>query len=403
MWGRAIVACLWLGSIGCSDLCASDRPPRCDVRESGCQEQVQAIVVCMRGAASSELPAISVISTTELEERLRAGSDADMMRTLPLEGALKTLGLLDPEVGFFEASVENAIASVLAFYSTEDEAIYIVDRGAADDPWEAVATLAHELVHAAQDEEHDLGALSDEVETHEDLLRLKGAVEGEATFYTLEAIAWSYRRSPEDVDWASFYAEPLQELQAEVATAPSPYFSVFVTMPYVLGARWVTREWERGDDERARASVPERPPTSATFLFDPWGTGRYPALRVETSPCDAPPAPAGFELSYEDEMGAPLLYAFLVRWGMTDADARALAIGWQRDDLYVYDAGDGRVAIVWRLVFDDAETPPRIAAHLSSTGAFRAASVEDTVVLLRGADTTWTWAATGPAVCAPPG
>ncbi len=403
---RSIVFVFLIGSLGCNDLCTMGRPPTCNARLPECQQQVLEIVRCMRGSAPERPPPISVITIPAFEEMLRAGADPTMMRALDWERALQLLGLIDPAADLFEASIDEALAGVLAFYSPEEKAIYLIERGMRGDSVVVLATLAHELVHAAQDEESDLGALLDGTETHEEDTVLRSMVEGEAMLYTQEASAWYIGSRLDELDWQSFYAEQVQQLGNALGTSPSPYFLLYGLVPYLLGGRWQTARWEQGDDALVRTGLSMPPESTAWLMVDPWEAGaRTPSARVPRS-CDPPPPPTGFVSTQEDEMGAPLVYAFLERWGMTHAEAWDLALHWTRDDLYVYAAPDGRVALAWRLVFDDTTTSMRVASQIdTASDLFRTGHAEGSAVLLTSDDPTvtaaWTWETTSPA-CAPP-
>lgn len=403
---RLIVALAALSAACGEDVCGAATLPRCDIREVTCQARVQEAVRCMRGAGPSTLPPITLLTLPELEVRLRAGADPEMMRTLEWESALKLLRLLDPGEDLLEASIAGSLASVLAFYSTAEQAVYVIDRGMAADSVDAVATLAHELVHAAQDEEHDLHARLDAVETHEELMLLRGVVEGEATFYTYEAYLWDLGYGPGAIDWGALHDEALARARARLDATSSPYHAVYGDLPYVIGGRWASDRFERGGDELVRAGVPEPPPSSAWLMVNPYAPGGTPPPHAGAR-CDAPPPPDGFSARPVDEMGAPLVYAFLRRWGMTHAEAWALALEWRGDELHVYGAPDGRVALAWRIVFDRIATPRWTATQIESqTDLFRAGYAEDTVVLLTSDDAAvtdaWTWSATSPVCAAPP-
>lgn len=400
-----MVIALAVTTTACQDLCASEHLPRCDIREEACHAQVQAIVECMRGQSVSTLPPIDVLSLSEFEAYLRAGADPMMMRSLEWETSLKLLGLIDPRLDFYEGSIEGSLASVAAFYSPPMREVFVIDRGMPMDSADAVATLAHELVHAAQDEESDIGGRLAAARTHEEVLLLKGVVEGEATLYTYEAAAWDLGYSFEEVDWTGFYRQAVQNLERQLDATTSPYFTVYNLFPYTLGGRWQTAQWRRGGDSRVRAGIANPPESSAWFLIESPGSSRTPAPRAASAPCEPPPPPAGFDAFSRDEMGAPLVYAFLQRWGMTHAEARELALRWQRDDLHVYGAGD-RAALAWRIVFRDVQTPRWVATELESAApdVFRAGYEEGVAVILASNDpsalASWTWDERAP--CGPP-
>src|SRR5690606_14502946 len=199
--------------------------------------------------------------------------------------------------------------------------VFVIDRGMVMSSPEAVATLAHELVHAAQDEEHDLGALLDAARTHEDVMLLKGMVEGEAQLYTFEALVWDNGAGLDELSWRRVDGQWIADVGSALTKSPSPYVGVYGTLPYVVGGRRQTARWQEGGDEAVSEGIPSPPESSAWLLVDPWVDGRVPPTRAAAPRCDPPPAPPGFGAWAPDEMGAPLVYAFLMRWGMTHAEA----------------------------------------------------------------------------------
>ncbi|HJL19105.1 MAG TPA: hypothetical protein RMH99_25805 [Sandaracinaceae bacterium LLY-WYZ-13_1] len=400
--GLAVV--LSLGACA-EDVCDAERMPTCDIRQEGCQQTVVDMVACLRGDTVTETPPVTVISPEELEARLRGGADPMMMETLQLEGALHQLGMLDADASLFEAAVADRVAGTRAFFSSTENAVYVVDRGEPADSVEVVGTLLHEMVHAVQHQEHDLFALAAEAETHEALLRARLAVEGEATFYQLEALAWSEGHRADEIDWDAYFDGWVARTQSELDEGGSPFFVVYRRFPYVLGARHAAGRWVVGGDEAVRALPATPPEASLAFLRDPWSGHPPLPRRLRTSPCDAPPPPpAGYDRALREEMGAPFLYAFL-RAGrrLSHLEARSHADRWQRDELFVYGGPDGRVAVAWRIFTEDEDTARALEADVLERG-FRAAAALGTVTLVAtppGEATGWSWDAPSPECALP--
>jgi hypothetical protein len=395
-----------LTAAGCGDVCGSDRLPTCDIRQADCQRLTQEIVRCMRGANASTLPPVSVITPAQFEAYLRMGADPAMMREVEWEGALKMLRLIDPSADLFESSVAGSVANVLAYYTPAEKAVYVIDRGAPLDSVDAGTTQAHPLGHPAQDEEHDLGALLDAARTHEEVMRVRTVVEGEAMFYTVEATAWSAAIPADRIDYPRTYQSLFGSFHDALDATSSPYFAIDTYFQYYAGGRWETGNWLRGGDPAVRASLGDLPESTAWTMVDPFTPGRTPPPRA-SSTCDAPPPPPGFTLAGQDEMGAPVLYAFLHRWGMNHTEAWDIALRWARDDIYVYgDATTGRVALAWRIEVGDESAARWIAAQVDmGSDLFRTGYAGTSAILLTATDPDvpidWTWDAASPE-CAPP-
>ena len=74
--------------------------------------------------------------------------------------SLSLLDLLPPQVTAREAGTDDVATRTAAFYSWEYRDVTIIDRGERMDSDESVAILAHEFVHALQDEGHPAGRYS---------------------------------------------------------------------------------------------------------------------------------------------------------------------------------------------------------------------------------------------------
>lgn len=393
-------AVLSLMALGCSSICTDPVLPTCDIRDAACQQTAQELVVCLRGQATEEIPPVSVITPADLEARLREGADPMMMRMVHWEAALQLLGMLAPDESLFEETIEQRVTSVAAFYSTRDRDISVVDRGDPLDSGEAMAVLIHELVHAAQDEE--VGIDVEAIETHEELLRLRLAVEGEATFYLFEALLWSEGVRAFEANWVGIHANAVRGNEEALDRAPSPYFVVYEQMPYVYGSRRDAATFLHGGDEAVRAILASPPDSSAAWLEDPFRALGSSAPRLADPPCAAAPAPAGFEQVDDAEMGALLVYAFVRRAGATHTIARGLARRVQRDDLVTY-GGPAGSALAWRIAIEGA-VDPALVSTLAAEG--RRVAVADGVLTILASDdpvalADWTWAEASPACAAP--
>ena len=102
--------------------------------------------------------------------------------------------------------IEEYATEIAAAYLTETESVVIIDRGDPLDSQPAVATLAHELVHALQDREIGLEDFYDSVRPSLDgTLAARALVEGEATHYDLVVYAALDGAGPSAINWAGYY------------------------------------------------------------------------------------------------------------------------------------------------------------------------------------------------------
>ena len=245
-------------------------------------------------------------------------------------------------------------ASVQGYYSPGDEQIVLV----SDSPTPTVdrATLAHELVHALQDQQFDLGPGGD---TQDQQLATDGVVEGEANY--IEAI---YQRRCEQ-GW-SCVSTPASE--GGGGGTPSDYNrGLFLTIyqPYATGPTFVDTVRERsgwGGVDRLHEDVPE----SSEQVIHP-----------ETYPDEQPAnvtVPDRSSDEWErfdhdpvaDTVGEASVYAMFVSNGVADPEGDQYSYrsqpsaGWGGDAFVPYTDGDGDAedAYVWVTAWDterDAE------------------------------------------------
>ena len=142
-------------------------------------------------------------------------------------------------------------ATVGAFYSLDDDTVTIIHDGESLETDGAVGMLAHEFVHAQQDEELDLDFYgADTLRGQDGWLAVRAFIEGEATLYgamvgvrldgsTVEEVYWE----PWYEDWQTVSRETLAE-QDFIPTMAWRYF------PYAFGVEHMYLAWAQGGPGR---------------------------------------------------------------------------------------------------------------------------------------------------------
>lgn len=324
----------------------------CDIRTTECQDTVFLAVQGARNAGWDpwlDKPPMRVISL----ERYRAELERERLEQLALPEqydyftpAFKTFALYDP-LEAPDGSTEFALANVAAYYHQLRRDITIIDRGQTN--WASdTHTLAHELVHAAQERDVSFSALRGWVNSL-DTSNVRGAVvEGEAELYAI--LVTVTRSDPQRIDYLDFpslLAEWEASARKEVVESASPLRAANLSLRYPLGTAYMSRAWSDGGTLGVRRAFAEHPTSSLAFML---GRGSPAAVSGEASPCH-PPAPApGFQGVARSELGAWALYAFGTRLG-PQADAWLLAQGWAEDQFLIYSDAAKNVAAVWQLRF----------------------------------------------------
>jgi hypothetical protein len=275
-------------------------------------------------------------------------------------------GMVLPDFDYEEGAFKLLEAQLAGFYEPSDKRMYLAsdltDR-AAD------ATLAHELVHALQDQYYDLGArLSYQPEANDRESAIQALAEGDATSAMMDLMfAESGRRStdvPDDV----FAAEVESSMTSTPDGAGVPrVLRASLVAPYVDGVTFVNALRRRGLSKRGAAgggweTVDEAwrspPGTTEQLLHLDKYDAREPAeaLPVPVSP------PGSWTILYDDGFGEEGLRIAVEEW-MSKKAAQLLAGGWAGDRVVLFrrspsaagSAGPGAgptLAVAWHIRFD---------------------------------------------------
>jgi hypothetical protein len=299
-------------------------------------------------------------------------------RELPPE-ALRNEGLALQLFGFiptqfdYEAAEYQLLQDQLAgYYEPADGTMYMAsDLG--DE--EADATLAHELVHALQDQRWDLERRSSYHAGEGDHSEAASALaEGDATSAMFDvmierAAPGSGKTAldlPDDV-----FAQQIREGmdQGPGASAPRVMRSSLAA-PYIYGTLFVHALRRHGGWPAVDRAWDDAPTTSEQVMHPEKWLAHEPALAV-SAPTFATLG-AGWKVADEDsegELGARLAFE---EW-MAPKAAADVSVGWGGDRGVLLENGD-RAAFAWRLRYDPGKTKDELtkAAYAALTRALDA-------------------------------
>jgi len=303
---------------------------------------------CLRDIPTPAEPKVHVIDEHALDTRFPPTATSTSQDILH-----RALALLDlmPTERPTEMALEDRNDSIAAFYAFDDQAIYVVDRGEPLDSETAVSTLAHEFVHAMQDEGHQLrDFLAQRATTFDRRLAALSVVEGEASLYQLMAQFALHNRNiwidhTDHGDLLAFQA--MQETNA-------PFTRAGLVFPYTVGRRHMLQAWLHGTDEAVRA-VFDDPPVStrqvfADFVPDPAHRSNLDEFSplVGTSSVSLPAAlEAWQQVGAGLQLGGWMVSAFSFRRGVGPGTA-----SWKTDRFVPFVKGD-HVAFVWEVRWQD--------------------------------------------------
>jgi hypothetical protein len=258
----------------------------------------------------------------------------------------------------YAASIIDLMSSQLAgYYDPATKTMYLAsDLGKA----EREATLAHELVHALQDQHYHLENLTQYRPDQSDAQSAVHALaEGDATSAMFDQML-----APRGMK-ATDLSEQLIGVQVRAAASFSggmgnvpDILKRSLVSPYVDGIEFVHFLRRRGGWAAVDAAWTS-PPSSTEQLLHP---EKFVAHELPLA-VGVPVSPEGMgEPVYTDVMGEQSIRLLLEEW-MPRAPAIASASGWGGDRVAVWRSGD-RVALAWHVVGDDVSAATRTHAAL---------------------------------------
>ena len=268
---------------------------------------------------------------------------------------LQIMGFAPPTFDYLDEMLKLLGAQLEGFYEPKNGTMYLASDLKGP---QAQATLAHELVHALQDQKWDLRKRSDYRPGHGDeSMAIACLAEGDATSLMLDFVLQP-EKSALDIP-----PESIRELMksgmnmGDVQSVPHILRSSLVA-PYMEGIAFVHQLRHKGGWPAVDRAWDRLPTTTEQILHvDKWEKQEGPL---------AVPAPSGLALGAgwknEDEdtfgeLGFALAFA---EW-MDDDDARVAASGWGGDRTSVYTKGD-QIAYAVHLRFDVAPPPGKTDA-----------------------------------------
>jgi hypothetical protein len=218
----------------------------------------------------------------------------------------------------------------------------------------ADATLAHELVHALQDQRWDLKTRSSYKPGQSDLSMALGALaEGDATSAMADFILRKRQRTALDVPDDEFASELLGGMNAgEAAHAPHVMRTSLVA-PYLEGVKFV-HALRRKSGWAGVNGAWDRPPTTTEQILhvDKWEASE-PAIDV--TPPTGVALGAGWTLAEHDTYGEIGLALAFEEW-MGAAKAKTAAADWGGDRSSLFTNGT-KIALAIHVRYDASEGP----------------------------------------------
>jgi hypothetical protein len=304
-----------------------------------------------------------------VEQRLESEMPADR-----LEGVRRTyaaLGMLPDTLDLRALLLDLYTEQVLGYYDPRTTTLFVL-QGASDETLRPV--LAHELVHALQDQHTNLDSLVAQERGNDRQTAAHAALEGHAMLVMFALLAEEASRRVLD---PATLPNPADELGPALA-AQNEQFPVFqrappviretLLFPYVRGASFVHQLWRSMEGrQRYPAPIDTLLPQSTTQVMRP--LERFLEQRRDPIEFAFSRPPAGLRVVYENTFGELETAIFLAEH-LGEA-ARASARGWVGDRYLLAEDDAGAAVLHWVSAWESAAEADRFAAAVTEAAARR--------------------------------
>ena len=289
-----------------------------------------------------------------------------------MERAYKAFGLLPDTLDLRAMLLDLYTEQVVGYYDPATDRLYVLDEATAAT---AAPVVAHELVHALQDQHADLDSLVARERGNDRQMAAQAAAEGQATLVMI-ALQAAQMRGGQPVDVAGL--PDLARLLRPALEAENTRFPVFqraprlvretLIFPYMAGAGFVQALFRAADGGEPPIPFGELLPQSTEQVLAP--EARFIDRRDEPTEVEIGEAGAGWRVVYSNTLGQ-LETSILLEEHLDEERAAEGAAGWDGDTYVLLRGPDGAQALAWYSVWDDAASADAFAGRLRATGLAR--------------------------------
>ena len=295
-------------------------------------DEISAQIKALRGLSLPSPLRWRVLSRSGLEaewkNRFTAEYTADTLRELRLKlYALDAVELEDD----FETTLLNSYSSlVTGYYDLNAQELVVISNDQELSASEKV-TLAHEIVHASQQQAFGVVLDSAESLNPDAALALRALAEGDATF---TASLFQQSNYFTDEERQSILNEGLAKPDSLLSQLP-PFFSKEQFFPYLEGTSFIKQLYEKGGFVAInRAWI--TPPTSTEQILHLDSYDKKDVPQLVTLPILTPTLGADWELVSNDVLGEFTLRNYLAQGRLNSAELAKAMLGWEGDRYAIY-------------------------------------------------------------------
>ncbi|CAN5487504.1 hypothetical protein BH23CHL2_BH23CHL2_00410 [soil metagenome] len=362
-------------------------------------EDIEQAVVEIRGLEVLEDLDVQIIDRQELVNRIETILAEEYSEEEARIDALSywLLRLIpDETLDLYQLQVDLLSEQVAGYYDPDTKELVVVTESGELSVTDKV-TMAHEIVHALQDQHFDLIEI-DELATDADRgVAITALIEGDATFAMTEYLLGYL----DPLELAELLAESLTAGDTQVLDSAPRYVSEGLLFSYEAGQSFVTEIHNNGGYAAIDQALND-PPTSTEQIIHPEkyiGPNRDEPIDVQ-NPDVSEDLGAGWELLRSDVLGEWDFQIMLEENGATSPEATRAAAGWGGSRFDIYESDTGTLALLttrWDTDEDASEFAGALLASFQSNAVnggiwsesnrhFSVVASGDTVVMISGTD-----------------
>ena len=275
------------------------------------------------------------------------------------EAVYKTLGLIPQSLDLRKFLLDLYTEQIVGFYDPAKKVLYVVEGAPREI---ARITVAHELIHALQDQHIDLDSLQKATGDADRTLAAQAVIEGQATYEQMMTMVGGEgniaARLPGGWDQVRQMIREARNEMPVFATAPILIQEALI-FPYLSGAEFVRRFKEQRPNDSPLSHLPV---STEQVLQTPAFFGSRPDLPTRVTL----PAPSGGQKVYENSVGEFGIRIFVYEHGKDQNTALRAAAGWD-GDRYVLTRTPAGNGIAWVTVWDSSVDAAEFAGSLAES------------------------------------
>lgn len=296
---------------------------------------------------------------TYVRHQLEVELPADKVQGL--EAAYRLLGLLPDTLELRRLMLDLFTEQIAGYYEPDSTMLFAV---AGADPAQLRVVLAHELVHALQDQYTPLDSLLHRSMDNDHLTAAQAIFEGQATLVGLQVVVPTQNVTAMPEFWETFREQIRQQQSNMPVFKQAPrIIREGLVFPYLAGADFM--RWWAGSEHRDTVPYGRLLPVSTEQVLHPsrYGRGDQPLLIRFRQKGDS-------AATYEDVLGEFEIRILSAELSGAPEVTTAVPIGWGGDRFRV-ELGPGAPALIWYTAWDDSTSAEQFRLHTANLLARR--------------------------------